>query len=258
MKAVILAGGLGTRLSEETVLKPKPMVEIGSRPILWHIMKIYSAHGINDFIICCGHKGYVIKEYFANYFLHMSDVTFSMKDNGMHVHHNKAESWTVTLVDTGENTMTGGRLKRVGEYLKGEESFCFTYGDGVGDVNITESIAFHKKHGKMATLTATRPPGRYGALKFGADDIVENFQEKPDGDGSWINGGFFVLNPNVIDFIDGDDTSWEEGPLKQLATNGELIAFKHEGFWQPMDTLREKIMLNKLWMDNQAPWKLWE
>lgn len=258
MKAVILAGGLGTRLSEETVVKPKPMVEIGSRPILWHIMKIYSAHGINDFIICCGHKGYVIKEYFANYFLHMSDVTFSMKDNSMHVHHNKAESWTVTLVDTGENTMTGGRLKRVNEYLKGEESFCFTYGDGVGDVNISETIAFHKKHGKLATLTATRPPGRYGALKFGTDDIIENFQEKPDGDGSWINGGFFVLNPRVIDLIEGDETSWEEGPLKQLATNGELMAFKHEGFWQPMDTLRKKIMLNKLWMDNQAPWKLWE
>jgi glucose-1-phosphate cytidylyltransferase len=257
MKAVILAGGLGTRLSEETVVRPKPMVEIGSRPILWHIMKIYSAHGINDFIICCGHKGYVIKEYFANYFLHMSDVTFSMKDNSMHVHHNKAESWTVTLVDTGENTMTGGRLKRVIEYLKGEESFCFTYGDGVGDVNIRETIAFHKKHGKLATLTATRPPGRYGALKFGTDNIVENFQEKPDGDGSWINGGFFVLNPSVIDYIEGDDTSWEEGPLKKLANDGELMAFKHEGFWQPMDTLREKMMLNKLWMDNQAPWKLW-
>jgi len=258
MKAVILAGGLGTRLSEETVVRPKPMVEIGSRPILWHIMKIYSAHGINDFIICCGHKGYVIKEYFANYFLHMSDVTFSMKDNSMHVHHNKAESWTVTLVDTGENTMTGGRLKRVQEYLKGEEGFCFTYGDGVGNIDIQASISFHQKHGKMATLTATRPPGRYGALKFGADDIVENFQEKPDGDGSWINGGFFVLNPSVIDYIEGDDTSWEEGPLKKLANDGELMAFKHDGFWQPMDTLREKNMLNDLWINNKAPWKLWD
>lgn len=258
MKAVILAGGLGTRLSEETVVKPKPMVEIGSRPILWHIMKIYSAHDINDFIICCGHKGYVIKEYFANYFLHMSDVTFNMKDNSMHVHHNKVESWKVTLVDTGESTMTGGRLKRVKEYLKGEESFCFTYGDGVGDVNISETIAFHKKHGKFATLTATRPPGRYGALKFGTDDIIENFQEKPDGDGSWINGGFFVLNPRVIDLIEGDETSWEEGPLKQLATNGELMAFKHDGFWQPMDTLREKNMLNELWNSAKAPWKIWE
>jgi glucose-1-phosphate cytidylyltransferase len=258
MKVVILAGGLGTRLSEETDIKPKPMVEIGSRPILWHIMKIYSAHGINDFIICCGHKGYVIKEYFANYFLHMSDVTFSMLDNSMQVHYNKAESWTVTLVDTGENTMTGGRLKRVQEYLNGEESFCFTYGDGVGDVDITALIEFHKRHGKLATLTATRPPGRYGALKFGENYIVENFQEKPDGDGSWINGGFFVLNPEVIDRIAGDHISWEEEPLKGLATDGELAAFKHAGFWQPMDTLREKIMLNKLWVEKQAPWKIWE
>jgi glucose-1-phosphate cytidylyltransferase len=258
MKVVILAGGLGTRLSEETDIKPKPMVEIGSRPILWHIMKIYSAHGINDFIICCGHKGYVIKEYFANYFLHMSDVTFSMRDNSMKVHQNKAESWTVTLVDTGENTMTGGRLKRVQEYLKGEDSFCFTYGDGVGDVDITALIEFHKRHGKSATLTATRPPGRYGALKFGGNDIVENFQEKPDGDGSWINGGFFVLNPEVIDFIADDHTIWEEGPLKRLASEGELAAFKHAGFWQPMDTLREKLMLNNLWSEKKAPWKIWE
>jgi glucose-1-phosphate cytidylyltransferase len=258
MKVVILAGGFGTRLSEETDIKPKPMVEIGSRPMLWHIMKIYSAHGVNDFIICCGHKGYVIKEYFANYFLHMSDVTFSMKENIMQVHRNKAESWTVTLVDTGESTMTGGRLKRVQEYLKGEDSFCFTYGDGVGDVDITALIEFHKRHGKLATLTATRPPGRYGALKFGENDIVENFQEKPDGDGSWINGGFFVLNPEVIDRIAGDHISWEEEPLKGLATDGELAAFKHAGFWQPMDTLREKIMLNKLWVEKQAPWKIWE
>jgi glucose-1-phosphate cytidylyltransferase len=258
MKAVILAGGLGTRLSEETIVRPKPMVEIGGRPILWHIMKIYSAYGINDFIICCGHKGYVIKEYFANYFLHMSDVTFSMKENSMHVHYNKAESWTVTLVDTGENTMTGGRLKRVNEYLKGEECFCFTYGDGLGDVNIKETIDFHKKHGKLATLTATRPPGRYGALILGPDEIVKDFQEKPDGDGSWINGGFFVLNPNIFDYIEGDSTSWEEGPLKKLANDGELMAFKHEGFWQPMDTLREKNMLNDLWNSIKAPWKIWE
>jgi glucose-1-phosphate cytidylyltransferase len=258
MKAVILAGGLGTRLSEETDLKPKPMVEIGHKPILWHIMKTYSAHGVNDFIICCGYKGYVIKEYFANYFLYMSDVTFLMKENNMQVHQNNAEPWTVTLVDTGEDTLTGGRLKRVQEYVKNEDAFCFTYGDGVGDVNITQLIEFHYEHEKLATLTATRPPGRYGALKFGPNDSVDHFQEKPDGDGSWINGGFFVLHPDVIDRIEGDQTSWEGGPLAGLAKDGQLSAFKHTGFWQPMDTLREKVMLNELWSTGKAPWRIWE
>lgn len=257
MKAVILAGGLGTRLSEETELKPKPMVEVGQKPILWHIMKIYSSHGVNDFIICCGYKGYVIKEYFANYFLHMSDVTFSMKDNSMKVHQNNAEPWTVTLIDTGENSMTGGRLKRVADYIKDDEAFCFTYGDGVSDINITKLIEFHKTHGKLATLTATRPPGRYGALKITDSGIVDQFQEKPDGDGSWINGGFFVLSPEVIDLIKDDTTSWEGEPLISLAAKSELAAFKHEGFWQPMDTLREKIQLNDLWESGDAPWKNW-
>ena len=258
MKAVILAGGLGTRLSEETDIKPKPMVEIGHRPILWHIMKTYSAHGVNDFIICCGYKGYMIKEYFANYFLHMSDVTFCMKDNSMKVHQNNAEPWTVTLIDTGENTLTGGRLKRVREYIKDEEAFCFTYGDGVGNVDVSNLIKFHQSHGKLATLTATRPPGRYGALKFGSNDEVERFQEKPDGDGSWINGGYFVLHPSVIDRIDNDQTSWEGDPLSSLANDGQLSAFKHDGFWQPMDTLREKVMLNEMWNSGQAPWKVWK
>lgn len=258
MKAVILAGGLGTRLSEETDIKPKPMVEIGYRPILWHVMKIYSSHGVNDFIICCGYKGYVIKEYFANYFLHMSDVTFSMKDNTMKVHQNNAEPWTITLIDTGENTLTGGRLKRVRSYVQDDEAFCFTYGDGVGNINITELINFHKSHGKLATLTATRPPGRYGALILDSKDQVEYFKEKPEGDGSWINGGFFVLNPNVIDRIDDDQTSWESEPLAGLAKDGELFAYKHSGFWQPMDTLREKIILNDLWNDGVAPWKTWD
>lgn len=258
MKAVILAGGLGTRLSEETDLKPKPMVEIGGKPILWHIMKTYSAHGVNDFVICVGYKGYVIKEYFANYFLHMSDVTFCMKTNSMQVHQNNAEPWTVTLVDTGESTLTGGRLKRVYDYIKGEKAFCFTYGDGVGDVNISELIAFHLQHGKQATLTATRPPGRYGALKFGPYDSVDHFQEKPDDDGSWINGGFFVLHPSVIDLIQDDKTSWENAPLNELAYNNQLVAYKHFGFWQPMDTLREKVLLNDLWNSGKAPWKVWE
>jgi glucose-1-phosphate cytidylyltransferase len=258
MKAVILAGGLGTRLSEETDIKPKPMVEIGNRPILWHVMKIFSTHGVNDFIICCGYKGYVIKEYFANYFLHMSDVTFSMKDNSMKVHHNNAEPWTVTLIDTGESTLTGGRLKRVRDYVNDDETFCFTYGDGVGDINITELIEFHKKHGKLATLTATRPPGRYGALILDSQNRVEYFKEKPEGDGSWINGGFFVLNPNVIDRIKDDQTSWEGEPLTSLAADGELLAYKHSGFWQPMDTLREKILLNDLWNNHKAPWKTWK
>ena len=257
MKAVILAGGLGTRISEETGLKPKPMIEIGQKPILWHIMKMYSMHGVNDFIICCGYKGYVIKEYFANYFLHTSDVTFDMKKNTMKIHQNKSEPWTVTVVDTGENSMTGGRLKRVREFIDNEEQFCFTYGDGVSDVDITKLIKYHKSHGKDATLTATRPPGRYGALNITDSGLVNNFQEKPDGDGSWINGGFFVLSPNVIDRIDGDETTWEAEPLKTLAADGQLSAFKHNGFWQPMDTLREKSLLNDLWDKGIAPWKTW-
>jgi len=257
VKAVILAGGLGTRLSEETDIRPKPMIEIGNRPILWHIMKIYSSHGINDFIICCGYKGYVIKEYFANYFLHMSDVTFNLSENSMKVHYNNIEPWTITLVDTGENTMTGGRLKRIKRYLDKDELFCFTYGDGVANVDISELIKFHKSHSGLATLTATRPPGRYGALKIGSNNLIEYFQEKPDGDGSWINGGFFVLNPLVLERIENDFTSWEAEPLAQLASDGELFAFRHEGFWQPMDTLREKKMLNDLWANGKAPWKIW-
>ena len=257
MKAVILAGGLGTRLSEETNMKPKPMVEIGNRPILWHIMKIYSAHGVNDFIICCGYKGYLIKEYFANYFLHMSDVTFNMKDNSMKVHNNNSEPWNVTLIDTGDHTLTGGRLKKVREYVKDEESFCFTYGDGVGNINIKELINFHKQHGKLATLTATRPPGRYGALEFGDNNIVKSFKEKPEGKGSWINGGFFVLHPSVIELIKDDQTSWEVEPLKRLAEQNQLKAYKHKGFWQPMDTLREKNLLNELWNTKNALWKTW-
>ena len=257
MKAVILAGGLGTRLSEETENKPKPMVEVGGKPILWHIMKIYSEHGVNDFIVCCGYKGYVIKEYFANYFLHMSDVTFDMSKNTMKVHQNNAESWRVTLVDTGEASMTGGRLKRVKDYIKDEEMFCFTYGDGVGDVDITSLIEFHKQHGKHATLTATRPPGRYGALKISDDIMVERFKEKPEGDGSWINGGFFVLSPKVVDLIEHDGISWEQEPLTQLALDGQLCAYKHSGFWQPMDTLRDKNYLEKLWVSGDAPWKIW-
>jgi glucose-1-phosphate cytidylyltransferase len=258
MKAVILAGGFGTRLSEETDIKPKPMVEIGNNPILWHIMKIYSHYGVNDFIICCGYKGYMIKEYFANYFLHMSDVTFCMKDNSMKVHQNNAEPWTVTLVDTGEDTLTGGRLKRVYQYVKNEKSFCFTYGDGVGNIDVAKLIEHHNKFGKQATLTATRPPGRYGALKIKSENIVENFQEKLDGVNSWINGGFFVLSPKVIERIDDDLTSWEDRPLSSLAADGELTAFKHNGFWQPMDTLREKKTLNSLWDSGKAPWKVWK
>lgn len=254
MKAVILAGGLGTRISEETHLKPKPMVEIGGRPILWHIMKIYSAHGVNDFIICCGYKGYVIKEYFANYFLHMSDVTFDMTVNGMEVHHKHAEPWRVTLVDTGDETMTGGRLKRVGSYLANEREFCFTYGDGVADVNIAAQLAFHRTHGKLATVTAVQPPGRYGALVLDGSS-VRSFQEKPPGDRSWINGGFFVLSPKVLELIEGDASSWESGPLVKLAAMGELEAFEHTGFWQPMDTLRDKVHLEQLWTAGSAPWK---
>ena len=257
MKAVILAGGLGTRISEETGLKPKPMIEIGEKPILWHIMKIYSMHGINDFIICCGYKGYVIKEYFANYFLHMSDVTFCMKKNTMEVHQNKSESWTVTLVDTGQDSMTGGRLKRVQEFVNNEEQFCLTYGDAVSDVDITKLIKYHQSHGKDATLTATRLPGRYGALNISNSGSVDYFQEKPDGEVGWINGGFFVLSPSVIERIDGDKTYWEEETLSALATDGQLAAFKHDGFWQPMDTLREKHLLNNLWSKGEAPWKTW-
>lgn len=256
MKAVILAGGLGTRISEETHLKPKPMIEIGGHPILWHIMKSYSAHGVNDFVICCGYKGYLIKEYFANYFLHMSDVTFDLQNNAMEVHERHAEPWRVTLVDTGEDTMTGGRLKRVARYVQNEEAFCFTYGDGVADLNISESIAFHRAHGKLATVTAVLPPGRYGALQRNGD-LVSGFTEKPRGDGGWINGGYFVLSPKVIDFIAEDDTSWEAEPLAALAQQQQLMSFEHAGFWQPMDTLREKNMLEELWQSGKAPWRIW-
>jgi glucose-1-phosphate cytidylyltransferase len=256
MKAVILAGGLGTRISEETHLKPKPMVEIGGKPILWHILKMYSAHGVNDFVICCGYKGYVIKEYFANYFLHMSDVTFDMQNNQMQVHQRHAEPWRVTLVDTGEDTLTGGRLKRVRDYVKNEDAFCFTYGDGVSDVNIAQGIAFHRQHGKWATVTAVQPPGRYGALQMNGSQVA-GFTEKPRGDGGLINGGFFVLSPQCIDLIADDLTSWEGEPMTQLAANGQLEAFEHQGFWQPMDTLREKNMLEDLWATGRAPWKVW-
>ncbi|MNK84659.1 Glucose-1-phosphate cytidylyltransferase [compost metagenome] len=257
MKAVILAGGLGTRLSEETAVRPKPMVEIGGKPILWHIMKMYSAHGINDFIICCGYKGYVIKEYFANYFLHMSDVTFDMRENEMQVHHKRAEPWNVTLVDTGDASMTGGRLKRVADYVKDDEAFLFTYGDGVADVDIKASIDFHKSHGKLATLTATFPPGRFGALDI-QNKQIRSFKEKPKGDGAMINGGFFVLSPKVIDLIENDATTWEQEPLNTLAAQGELMAFEHPGFWQPMDTLRDKHYLESLWESGKAPWNIWE
>jgi glucose-1-phosphate cytidylyltransferase len=257
MKAVILAGGLGTRLSEETAMKPKPMVEIGGKPILWHIMKTYSEHGVNEFIICCGYKGYVIKEYFANYFLHQSDVTFNMDENDLVVHQKRAEPWKVTLVDTGDDSMTGGRLKRVLPYLENEEVFCFTYGDGVADINITELINFHKSHGKLATLTAAFPPGRFGALNI-VENQVKNFEEKPKGDGSLINAGFFVLSTKVIERIEGDSTIWEQEPLKGLAHDGQLMSFKHSDFWQPMDTLRDKKYLEKLWKAGNAPWKIWK
>ena len=257
MKAVILAGGLGTRISEETHLKPKPMVEIGGKPILWHIMKIYSAHGIHDFVICCGYKGYVIKEYFANYFLHMSDVTFDMANNRMDVHQRNAEPWRVTLVDTGDETPTGGRLKRVADYVKDDEAFCFTYGDGVANVDITALVAFHRQHGKQATVTAVQPPGRYGALNMDGE-AVRGFIEKPRGDGGWINGGFFVLSPKCLDYIAGDTTSWEADPLVRLAADGEMMAFEHTGFWQPMDTLRDKNHLEELWLSGNAPWKSWK
>ena len=257
MKAVILAGGLGTRISEETHLRPKPMIEIGGRPMLWHILKIYSAHGINEFVICCGYKGYMIKEYFANYFLHMSDVTFDLIGNTMDVHHRYAEPWKVTLVDTGEETLTGGRLKRVERYVAGEEAFCFTYGDGVSDVDIGAEIRFHRRHGGWATVTAVQPPGRYGALQI-TDAKVTGFTEKPRGDGGLINGGFFVLSPKCIDLIEGDQSSWEGGCLTKLAELGQLMAFTHDGFWQPMDTLRDKNHLEELWAAGKAPWKIWK
>ena len=254
MKAVILAGGLGTRLAEETHLKPKPRVEIGGKPILWHILKSYSHYGINDFLICCGYKGYIIKEYFANYFLHTSDVTFHMDLNHMEIHRRSAEPWKITLVDTGEATLTGGRLARVRDFLG--ETFCFTYGDGLADVNITALVEYHRRQGRQATLTAVQPPGRYGSLGL-EGDLVHQFQEKPDGDGSWINGGYFVLEPSVIDLIDGDQCTWEETPLMRLAESSELSAYKHRGFWQPMDTLRDRRKLEELWAAGQAPWKVW-
>ena len=257
MKAVILAGGLGTRLSEETATRPKPMVEIGGKPILWHILKMYSYHGINDFVICCGYKGYVIKEYFANYFLHTSDVTFDMAHNRMEVHHKRAEPWKVTLVDTGDTSMTGGRLRRVADYVRDEEAFCFTYGDGVSDIDISASIAYHRAHGKAATLTATYPPGRFGALDI-RDGQVHSFQEKPRGDGALINGGFFVLSPKVLPYLENDATVWEREPLQRLAEDGELMSFQHDGFWQPMDTLRDKVYLEELWDSGKAPWKQWD
>ncbi len=256
MKAVILAGGLGTRISEETVARPKPMVEIGGKPILWHIMKIYSAHGIHDFVVCLGYKGYLIKEYFANYFLHMSDVTFNIAKNNMCIHQINAEPWNVTLVETGEQTMTGGRLKKVKKYLEDEENFCLTYGDGVANVNITELLNFHKKHKRLATVTATQPPGRFGALAL-EEEFVKGFQEKPHGDGGWINGGFFVLSPHVLNYIDSDETIWEREPLEKLANENQLAAYFHKGFWQPMDTLRDKMHLEELWQNGQAPWKMW-
>jgi glucose-1-phosphate cytidylyltransferase len=257
MKALILAGGLGTRISEESNTRPKPMIEIGGKPILWHIMKIYSAHGIDDFVICCGYKGYVVKEYFANYFLHMSDVTFDMSQNAMQVHQRHAESWRVTLVETGDDTMTGGRLKRVADYVESEESFCFTYGDGLAGVDIAALVAFHKRHGKLATITAVQPSGRYGALDLDGT-TVRGFVEKPQGDGGWVNGGFFVLSPKCLDYIAGDATSWEGDPLQRLAAEGQLMAFEHTGFWQPMDTLRDKNHLEALWQSGKAPWKSWK
>ncbi|MGH9456548.1 MAG: glucose-1-phosphate cytidylyltransferase [Thermoanaerobaculia bacterium] len=256
MKAVLLAGGLGTRIAEETSVKPKPMVEIGGRPILWHIMKLYSAHGVNDFVICCGYKGYMIKEYFANYFLHMSDVTFDVTRNEMHVHERHAEPWKVTLVDTGEDTLTGGRLKRVAAHIQDEESFCLTYGDGLADIDITAEIAFHREHGRWATVAAVRPPGRYGALEMRGAEVV-GFLEKPPGDGGLINGGFFVLSPRCLELIEGDQTSWEGRPLSDLAAKKQMVAYDHHGFWHAMDTLRDKNFLEELWNSGRAPWKIW-
>ena len=258
MKAVILAGGLGTRISEETDHKPKPMIEIGGRPVLWHILKMYSSYGINEFIICCGYKGYVVKEYFANYFLHMSDVTFDMNENNMIVHKQYADPWKVTVVDTGELTMTGSRIKKIKEYVKDEEAFCLTYGDGVSDVNLNSLIDFHKNHGKLATLISVFSPARFGALSINDENLIESFEEKPKGDGGMINGGFFVLSPKVIDYIDHDTNEiWEKKPLEDLASANELVAYRHEGFWQPMDTLRDKNFLENLWSNNKAPWKNW-
>lgn len=257
MKAVILAGGLGTRISEETHLKPKPMIEICGKPILWHLMKLYSAHGINDFIVCCGYRGYVIKEYFANYFLHMSDVTFDIANNEMHVHERKGEPWRITLVDTGEDTHTGGRLKRVANHLRDEDVFCFTYGDGLSDLDITSVIDFHRSHGKLATVTAVRPPGRYGTLNLDGGPTVRALVEKPDGDGTWINGGFFVLSPGCLEYIEEDASSWETGALDAMAKDGQLMAFEHRGFWHAMDTLRDKTYLEDLWTSRRAPWKKW-
>lgn len=255
MKAVILAGGFGTRISEETSIRPKPMIEIGGRPLLWHIMKIYSAHGVNDFIVCCGYRGYMIKGYFANYSLHLSDITIDLAHHARHVHQSSVEPWRITLVDTGESTMTGGRLKRVAPYLD-QEDFLFTYGDGLSDVNITELIAFHRRRGTLATVTAVQPPGRFGQLKIDEQRIA-SFNEKPQGDGAWINGGFFVLSPRVVDYIGGDDTTWEREPVEQLASEGNLSAFIHRGFWQPMDTLRDKTALENMWNEGKAPWKVW-
>jgi glucose-1-phosphate cytidylyltransferase len=257
MKAVILAGGLGTRLSEETATRPKPMVEIGGKPILWHILKSYAHHGVNDFVICCGYKGYVIKEYFANYFLHTSDVTFDMRSNRMDVHQKRAEPWTITLVDTGDESMTGGRLLRVASYIQNEEAFCLTYGDGVADIDITASIQFHRAHGKAATLTATYPPGRFGALDIRNRQVL-SFKEKPQGDGAMINGGFFVLSPDVLKYLRDDSTIWEQEPLTRLAADNQLMAYEHQGFWQPMDTLRDKHLLEDLWASGRAPWKTWD
>ncbi len=256
MKAVILAGGLGTRLAEETQVRPKPMVEIGGRPLLWHLMKIYSAHGVDDFIVCCGYKGYVIKEYFANYFLHVSDVTFDVAANTMEVHRDRAEPWRVTLVDTGDDTLTGGRLKRIADYVDGDEAFCMTYGDGLGDVDVTALVAFHRAHGRAATVTAVKPPGRFGALDLDGDEVT-GFTEKPPGDDGLINGGFFVLHPSCLDLVEGDDSRWEDRPLQTLAERGELRAFHHDGFWQPMDTVRERDLLSDLWDSGRAPWKVW-
>tara|TARA_B100000700_G_C14905130_1_gene789321 strand:- start:312 stop:1085 length:774 start_codon:yes stop_codon:yes gene_type:complete len=257
MKAVILAGGYGTRISEESHTKPKPMIEIGGKPILWHILKIYSSFGINEFIICCGYKGYIIKEYFANYFLHTSDITFNLLENKTEIHQRKAEPWKITLVDTGENTMTGGRLKRISSYLKDQDVFCLTYGDGLANINIKNSIEFHLKHNKLATITAVKPPGRYGAIELTGDKYVKGFTEKPPGQEGYINGGFFVLSPKVLEFISGDDTSWENEPLDNLAKQNQLMAYIHKGFWQPMDTLREKNYLEGLWSNNLAPWRSW-
>jgi glucose-1-phosphate cytidylyltransferase len=254
MKAVLLAGGLGTRLSEETGLRPKPMIEIGAKPILWHIMKIYAAHGINEFIVCCGYKGYMIKEYFANYFVHNSDITIDLAANRVELHHKSAEPWKVTLVDTGEKTQTGGRLKRVADYIDGD--FCLTYGDGVGSIDITELVKFHRNHGRLASMTAVQPPGRFGAIKIDGTTI-QSFQEKPTGDGAWINGGFFVLSPKVLELLNSDDMAWEKEPLEALAKTDQLQAFFHRGFWQPMDTLRDKTLLEDLWNSGSAPWKIW-